>query len=58
MDTEITGMARLGSRLIEKQGGGRRTFIDKYGRHMLLTQIGAKLEDRLRVFRGSLRKGS
>lgn len=58
MDTEITGMARLGSRLIEKQGGGRRTFIDKYGRHMLLTQIGTRLEDKLKVFRGSLRKGS
>lgn len=58
MEVEITSLSRLGSRLIEKQGGGSRTFIDKYGRHMLLAQIGAGCEDRMKVFKGSLRKNS
>ena len=58
MDVEIISFSRLGSRLIASQGGGSRTFIDKYGRHMLLSQIAARCEDRLKVFRGSLRKNS
>ena len=56
MDVEIIGMSRLGSRLLSQQGGGSKTFIDKYGRHMLLTQIAGKCEDKLQVFKGSLRK--
>ena len=56
MDVEIIGMSRLGSRLLSQQGGAGRTFIDKYGRHMLLTQIAGKCEDKLQVFKGSLRK--
>ncbi|NCF00405.1 PD-(D/E)XK nuclease family protein [Emergencia sp. 1XD21-10] len=56
MDVEIIGMSRLGSRLLSQQGGGNKTFIDKYGRHMLLTQIAGKCEDKLQVFKGSLRK--
>lgn len=58
MNVEITSLSRLGSRLIEKQGGGKRTFIDKYGRHALLAQIGAKCKDQLRIFQGSLGKNS
>ena len=56
MDVEIIGMSRLGSRLLSQQGGGSKTFIDKYGRHMLLTQIAGKCEDKLQVFKGSLIK--
>jgi len=58
INVEITSMSRLGGRLIEKHGGGSRTFIDKYGRQMLLSQIAARCEEDLRVFKGSLRKKS
>ncbi len=58
LDVEITGFSRLGSRLISAQGGGRKTFIDKYGRHMLLAQIAKTCEDQLQVLKGSLRKPS
>ena len=58
MDVEILSFSRLGGRLIASQGGGSRTFIDKYGRHMLLFQILSQCEERLRVFRGNLRKNS
>ncbi|MGN0659885.1 MAG: PD-(D/E)XK nuclease family protein [Emergencia sp.] len=58
MDVEITTMSRLGSRLIEKEGGGRRTFIDKYGRQVLLAQILRDKGDQLQVFGGSLHKSS
>ena len=30
LNVEIVSMSRLGSRLIAEQGGGRKTFIDKY----------------------------
>lgn len=58
MDVEILSISRLGGRLISSQGGGRRTFIDKYGRHMLLFQIMSQCEEKLRVFQGNLRKNS
>lgn len=39
MDIEVLSMSRLGSRLIRQHGGAKQTFIDKYGRHMILAQI-------------------
>ena len=58
MDVEIVSMSRLGFKLLAEQGGGQKTFIDKYGRHMLLSQITAKLEEDLQVFKDSRRKNS
>ena len=58
MNVEVLSFSRLGGRLIAARGGGGKTFIDKYGRHMLLFQILSQCEDRLQVFRGNLRKNS
>ena len=57
MDVEIVSMSRLGFHLFEEQGGNRDiTFIDKYGRHMLLLQIASEKDTELSVFQGSVRK--
>lgn len=58
MDIEIISLSRLGFKVLTETGGGRQTFIDKYGRHMLLSSIAAEYDDKLQVFRGSLRKTS
>lgn len=58
LNVEIVSMSRLGSRLIAEQGGGRKTFIDKYGRHMLLGKIARECSDDLQVFGGSMRRNS
>ena len=58
MDLEILSMTRMGSRLLEELGGGRQTFIDKYGRHMILASIAKKEKERLQVFRGLEEKNS
>ena len=36
VDVEILSPSRLGSRILSELGGGRKNFIDKYGRHILL----------------------
>lgn len=56
LDVEIISMSRLGSRLIAECGGGKRVFIDKYGRHMLLSQIASRKEDELKAFRGNMNR--
>ncbi len=52
MDVEVLSMSRLGSRLLSELGGSRRTFIDKYGRHMILSRVAAEHKDDLQVFKG------
>ncbi len=52
MDVEVLSMSRLGSRLIAELGGSRQTFIDKYGRHMILARIARENREKLQVFRG------
>ena len=52
MDVEVTSMSRLGSRLLNELGGKTRTFIDKYGRHMILSQIMREHAEDLQLFRG------
>lgn len=39
MDVEIMSISRLGERILEKEGGLKENFIDKYGRHILLSKI-------------------
>lgn len=58
LNVEIISMSRLGSRLLSEQGGSRKTFIDKYGRHMLLSRIGRECREELQVFGGSMEKNS
>ncbi|MDD6042424.1 MAG: exodeoxyribonuclease V subunit gamma, partial [Eubacteriaceae bacterium] len=58
MNMEILSISRLGSRILKGQGSAGKTFIDKYGRHMLLSHIMGELESSLQVFRGVSRKNS
>lgn len=59
MDVEIVSMSRLGYKLLSELGGKNKTFIDKYGRHMLLSSIVAEHESSLQVFKGgTARKAS
>ena len=58
MDVEVISLSRLGYRLLEELGGGKRTFIDKYGRHMILSSIAAKERENLQVFKGLEEKNS
>ena len=50
MDVEIVSLSRMGSRLIEKYGGGDTTFINRYGRLMLITKITSDLDKELKVY--------
>ncbi|MCQ2551148.1 MAG: PD-(D/E)XK nuclease family protein [Clostridia bacterium] len=50
MDVEIMSISRLGDRVLEKVGGGRKTFLDKYGRHILLSKILREEGDKLKTF--------
>lgn len=58
MDVEILSPSRLGSRVLKELGGGRRSFIDKYGRHMLLYRSACRKSGELSVFKGIERKSS
>jgi len=58
MDTEVLSMSRLGYRLIEESGGAKRTFIDKYGRHMILSEVAREKKDELKIFKGLEEKNS
>ena len=58
MDVEILSPSRLGSHVLKELGGGRRRFIDKYGRHMLLYKSACRKSDDLQVFRGMEKKSS
>ena len=58
MDIEVLSMSRLGDRLLSELGGSKRSFIDKYGRHMILSDVARAERERLQVFRGLERKNS
>ena len=55
---DVCSLSRLGHQILNETGGGRRTFIDKYGRQMLLVKIVRELEEQLQIFRVSSRKNS
>ncbi|WP_206458545.1 PD-(D/E)XK nuclease family protein [Anaerovorax sp. IOR16] len=52
MDLEVLSQSRLGSRVVQETGGGKRLHIDKYGRHMLLSKIIGEQEDSFDAFQG------
>ena len=58
MDIEVLSMSRLGYRLLSELGGSKRTFIDKYGRHMILARTALEERENLQVFRGLEGKSS
>ena len=58
MDIEVLSLSRLGYRLLAELGGSKRSFIDKYGRHMLLADIARTEREHLQVFCGLERKNS
>jgi ATP-dependent helicase/nuclease subunit B len=51
MDLEVVGISRLGSIVLAEVGGGKRTLINKQGRHMLLTKILAEENQNLQVYK-------
>lgn len=52
MDLQVLSFSRLGARVLEELGGGKRPMINKQGRHMLLTKILKKQEEQLELYRG------
>lgn len=58
IDIEVLSMSRLGYRLLEELGGSKRTFIDKYGRHMILSSVAKRERESLQVFKGMEGRGS
>ncbi len=56
LDIEITSFSRLGSSVLAETGGNDKVFIDKYGRHILLSSILSKKEADLNVFSGAAKK--
>lgn len=55
---DIISISRLGHNVLADVGQGNITFIDKYGRQMLLTGILAGLKDELTVYADNVRKPS
>ena len=51
MDLNVVGISRLGSIVLAEVGGGRRTLINKQGRHMLLTKIMSEENQKLHVYK-------
>ncbi len=47
---EVLSFSRLGSRILQEAGGGRRPMIDRYGRHMLLGRIVRRHENDLKLY--------
>lgn len=58
MDVEIVSTSSLGENVLKELGGSKRSFIDKYGRHMLLYKAAKVQKDQLQVFRGMEAKSS
>ncbi len=53
---DVYSISRLEHNVIADTGQGGASFIDKYGRQMLLTKILSELKDELSVYSGSVRK--
>ncbi|MGN0709970.1 MAG: PD-(D/E)XK nuclease family protein, partial [Anaerovoracaceae bacterium] len=53
---DIYGFSRLEHNIVKECGGGNRTYIDKYGREMLVTKVASALKDDLSVFGSSVSK--
>ena len=58
IDLEVMSQSRLALRVLAETGGGKRTHIDKYGRHILLAKILSDEKDNLEAFRGMNQRSS
>ncbi len=52
MDLEVLSPSRLGMRILERLGGARTPYVDRVGRHMLLSRILREEGGQLDIFRG------
>lgn len=50
MGVEITSIRRLGSKIVGEYGIGERSYIDKYGRHIILSDIINGMARELKVY--------
>lgn len=55
---DVSSISRLGHNVLKEVGQGDISFIDKYGRQMLLTGLLAELKDELTVYSDNVRKPS
>lgn len=55
---DVYSISRLGHNVLAEVGQGDISFIDKYGRQMLLTSLLAELKDELQVYSDNVRKPS
>ena len=55
---DVYGFSRLGHKVLSELGGAGNTFIDKYGRQMLLTKVIKRQEEDLELFKGNLKRNS
>lgn len=54
LEVDVLSQSRLGHRILMETAGAARLHIDKYGRHMLISDILKKRRDELRVYGGSV----
>ena len=52
LDVEILSLSRLGTRLLAESGDNKKTLINRYGRHMLISKILRNENENLDAFRG------
>jgi ATP-dependent helicase/nuclease subunit B len=50
MGVEITGIRRIGNKILQEYGTGGRDYIDRYGRHIILSDIMSRIGGELRVY--------
>lgn len=58
IDVEALSPSRLGERILAEVGGEKSTYLDKYGRHMILTKILKEEKNELGVFKGMYGKSA
>ncbi len=52
MDLEVLSLSRLANRVFSEVGGGRKTFINNYGKFMMISRILLNENSSLKVFKG------
>lgn len=55
---DVYSFSRLGHNIVGEVFGNNQTFIDKYGRHMLLRKIAKEQEENLQVYKGNMQKSA
>lgn len=58
MDLAVVDFSALGHKILKEAGSPVPPLIDKYGRHMLLTQILEESDDALKIYKGVRGKNS